>query len=146
MTYLYKNFKNKKIVTEIEELKNTDMQEAPIKKDRILTYNIYTDEDHLRYSYFIQETLLKQSEAAKLANINYKAARKWKTSFNKDPEQNVLCKKNRTSNRPQSKLDERRREHLVYLFDENPSAVIQDTVENLTKSFEGLKIKKKQSL
>jgi Tat protein secretion system quality control protein TatD with DNase activity len=31
---------------------------------------------------------------------------------------------------------------LVDFFDENPSAVIQDGVENLTKSFEGLDIKK----
>ncbi|KAG0732807.1 hypothetical protein G6F60_013832 [Rhizopus arrhizus] len=32
--------------------------------------------------------------------------------------------------------------HLINFFDENPSAVIQDAVENLTKSFEGLEIKK----
>lgn len=32
--------------------------------------------------------------------------------------------------------------HLIDFFDENPSAIIQDAVENLTKSFEGLEIKK----
>ncbi|KAG1152798.1 hypothetical protein G6F37_000839 [Rhizopus arrhizus] len=32
--------------------------------------------------------------------------------------------------------------HLINFFDENPSAVIQDAVENLTKSFEVLEIKK----
>ncbi|EIE86270.1 hypothetical protein G6F46_010050 [Rhizopus delemar] len=32
--------------------------------------------------------------------------------------------------------------HLINFFDENPSVVIQDAVENLTKSFEGLEIKK----
>ncbi|EIE92067.1 hypothetical protein RO3G_16778 [Rhizopus delemar RA 99-880] len=32
--------------------------------------------------------------------------------------------------------------HLINFFNENPSAVIQDAVENLTKSFEGLEIKK----
>lgn len=32
--------------------------------------------------------------------------------------------------------------HLINFFDKNPSAVIQEAVEDLTKSFEGLEIKK----
>lgn len=34
--------------------------------------------------------------------------------------------------------------YLTNFFDENPVAVIRDAVENLTKSFEGLQIKKSQ--
>ena len=143
LTNLQKYIKNREIVTEVEEPKDTPMQEAPLKKERKLVYSTYTDEDRLRYFYFIQEKLMKPVEAAKLANVNYETARKWKTAYNKDPDQNIPFKKtNRTSNRPQSKLNEQHKSHLIDFFDENPSAVIQDAVENLTKIFEGLDIKK----
>lgn len=94
-------------------------------------------------SFFIQKKLKKPAEAAKLANVYYETSRKWKTAYNKDPEQKIPFKKtNRTSNRPESKLNESHKEHLSVFFDENPSAIIQDAVENLKKSFEGLKISK----
>lgn len=83
------------------------------------------------------------SEAAKAANVNYETARKWKRANDQDPDKNIPFKKtNRTSNRPESKLNEQHKAYLTDFFDENPSAVIQDAVENLTKSFEGLQIKK----
>jgi hypothetical protein len=36
---------------------------------------------------------MKPVEAAKLANADYKTARKWKTAYNKDPDQNIPFKK-----------------------------------------------------
>ncbi|KAI8643970.1 hypothetical protein BD408DRAFT_413860, partial [Parasitella parasitica] len=61
---------------------------------------------------------MKPAEAAKLANVNYETARTWKA------------------------LNESHKEHITSFLDENPSAVIQDAVEDLTRSFEGLEIKK----
>jgi transposase-like protein len=119
------------------------MQEAPAKKERLSVYNTYTNEDRLRYFFFIQEKLMKPAEAARLANVNPETARKWKRAFDNDPEQKIPLKKtNRTSNRAPSQLNEQHKAHLVDFFDENPSAVIQDAVDSLTKSFEGLQIKK----
>lgn len=119
------------------------MQEAPAKKERLSSYNTYTNEDRLRYFFFIQEKLMKPAEAAKLANVNPEAARKWKRAFDNDPEQKAPLKKtNRISNRAPSQLNEQHKAHLVEFFDENPSAVIQNAVDNLTKGFEGLQIKK----
>ncbi|KAI8636345.1 hypothetical protein BD408DRAFT_426312, partial [Parasitella parasitica] len=86
---------------------------------------------------------MKPAEAAKLANVNYETARKWKAVYKKDPEHNIPFKKtNRTSICHKSKLNESHKEHITSFFDENPSAVIQDAVEDLTRSFEGLEIKK----
>ncbi|KAI8645340.1 hypothetical protein BD408DRAFT_411768, partial [Parasitella parasitica] len=120
------------------------MQEAPPKKERISTYNTYSDEGRRRYFYFIHEHLLKSSEAARLANVNPETARKWKRAYENDPENRIPFKKKttRTSNPLPSRLNEQHKAYLVDFFDENPTAVILDAVENLTKSFEGLEIKK----
>ncbi|CAO3678991.1 unnamed protein product [Rhizopus microsporus] len=103
----------------------------------------YTNEDRLRYFFFLHEKLMKPAEAAKLANVNPETARKWKREYERDPEKKIPFKKtNHISNRAPSQLNENHKMHLINFFDENPSAVIQDAVENLTKSFEGLEIKK----
>lgn len=58
-------------------------------------------------------------------------------SRTKSQKRTSLSKKtNRTSNRPPSKLNDEHKAHLTDSFDENPSAIIQDAVQNLIKSFE----------
>ncbi|KAI8636537.1 hypothetical protein BD408DRAFT_376719, partial [Parasitella parasitica] len=54
----------------------------------------------------------------------------------------LLKKTNRAPICHKRKLNESHKEHITSFFDENPSAVIQDAVEDLTRSFEGLEIKK----
>ncbi|KAI8642483.1 hypothetical protein BD408DRAFT_416599 [Parasitella parasitica] len=117
------------------------MQEAPPKKERISNYNTYSDEDRRRHFYFMHEHLLKPSE--KLRDLQTK----WKRAYENDPENGIPFKKTtRTSNRVPSRLNEQHKAYLVDFFDENPTAVIQNAVENLTKSFEGLEIKKNCNL
>ncbi|KAI9330548.1 hypothetical protein BD770DRAFT_432631 [Pilaira anomala] len=143
LTDLQKYIKNKKVLTETEAIKDIDMEEVPAKKERATVYNQYSNEDRLRYFYFLHEKLMKPCDAAKAANINYETARKWKRTYNNDPEKNIPFKKtNRTPNRPKSQLNDQHKMHLINFFDDDPSAVIQDAVENLVKSFEGLEIKK----
>lgn len=77
------------------------------------------------------------------ANVNPETARKRKREYDNDLNKNIPFKKtNRTSKRAPSQLNENHKMHLINFFDENPSAVIQEAVEDLTKSFEGLEIKK----
>ncbi|KAG1568890.1 hypothetical protein G6F50_006877 [Rhizopus delemar] len=109
------------LLSERIDPKDADMKEIPINKERNTTYDIYTNEDRLRYFFYLHEKLLKPAEAAKLANVNPETARKWKAS---------------------SQLNENHKMHLLNFFDENPSAVIQAAVEDLTKSFEDLEIEK----
>ncbi|KAG1626021.1 hypothetical protein G6F44_012543 [Rhizopus delemar] len=143
LTNLHKYIKNKQVIVENEEPKDVDMKEIPVNKERSTTYNTYTNEDRLRYFFFLHEKLMKPADAAKLANVNPETARKWKREYDNDPEKNIPFKKtNRTSKRAPSQLNENHKMHLINFFNENPSAVIQDAVENLTKSFEGLEIKK----
>ncbi|KAI8645490.1 hypothetical protein BD408DRAFT_338536, partial [Parasitella parasitica] len=56
------------------------------KKERSSACNIYTNEDRLRYFFFLHEKLIKPTGAAKLANINPEAARMWKRKYEKDLE------------------------------------------------------------
>lgn len=99
----------------MEELKDTDMREAPPKKERTLVYNTYSDED--RQFFFIQEKLMIPFQAAKAANIYYETARKWKAAYNRDSEKNIPIKKtNCTSNGPQSKLTEDYKANLIDFF------------------------------
>lgn len=57
-------------------------------------------------------------------------------------EKKSLSKKKKKTNRTSNRLNDQHETHLIDFFDENPSVIIQDAVENLTKSFEGLEIKK----
>ncbi|KAI9362583.1 hypothetical protein BD770DRAFT_407681 [Pilaira anomala] len=100
LTDLQKYIKNKKVLSETKALKDIDTEEAPAKKERATGYNQYSNEDRLRYFYFLHETI------------------------------------------PKSNLNDQHKAHLINFFDDDPSAVIQDAVENLVKSFEGLEIKK----
>lgn len=94
------------------------MEETALKKERELVYNNYTDEDRRRYFFFIQQKLMAPFQTAKkAANAHYETARKWKTAYNKDPEKKIPAKKtNRTPSRPQSKLSDDHKAHLVFLM------------------------------
>jgi hypothetical protein len=65
LTNLHKYIKNKKVIVENEEPKDVDMKEVPINKERNTTYNIYTNEDRLRYFFYLHEKLMKPADAAK---------------------------------------------------------------------------------
>lgn len=86
---------------------------------------------------------MKLKESVVSANVNYHTARKWNQQQKENPDSFVFHNKtNLVSTRPKSKLDDRHKEHVKNFFDENSRATIVDAVENLTKSFEGLEIKK----
>jgi transposase len=70
------------------------MREAAPRKERSQQYNVYTIEDRKRYFYFLKEKLMKPKEAAKAANVNYDTARKWKKTYEEDPEREIPTKKN----------------------------------------------------
>lgn len=131
LTNLQEYIKNKKVVTEVEACKDTEMTEKPIEKERNLVYNIYTVEERQRYFYYLQQRLMKPTEAAKAGNVNPETARKWKLAYDKDPNKQIPVKKtNRTSNYPKSQLGDEQKAYLTNFYDENPTATIQDAVEN----------------
>ncbi|KAL0074858.1 hypothetical protein F4703DRAFT_1723095, partial [Phycomyces blakesleeanus] len=106
-------------------------------------YNVYTFEDRKRYFYFLKEKLMKPRQAAIAANVNYDTALKWKQTYEDDPERNIPVKKtDKTIYRIVSQLNEAHESHLINFFDEDSTATIQDTVEDLTAKFADLDIKK----
>ena len=83
------------------------MEEAIAKKERSRQYNVYTLEYRKWYFYYLKEKLMKPREAAQAANVNYDTARKWKKTYEEDPDRTILTKKtNLGSNRPISQLGE----------------------------------------
>jgi hypothetical protein len=93
LTNLHKYIKNKKVVTESEEPKDTDMREEFSKKERSAAHNVYSDEDRRRYFYFILEKLMAPSQAAKDVNVDYKTVRKLKKHTTKTQRKKHLLKK-----------------------------------------------------
>ncbi|KAI8885960.1 hypothetical protein K501DRAFT_178718, partial [Backusella circina FSU 941] len=77
---------------------DTEMKEAEPKKERDLQCNVYTLEYRKRYFYFLKEKHMKPKEEASAANVNYDTARKWKKTYDDDPERDIPVKKtNKTS-------------------------------------------------
>ncbi|KAI8884563.1 hypothetical protein K501DRAFT_181997 [Backusella circina FSU 941] len=146
LTDLRKYIKNQDVQVEARSPADTEMKEAEPKKERNLQYNVYTFEDRKRYFYFLKEKLMKPKQAAIAAiaaNVNYDTARKWKQTYENDPERNVPVKKtNKTIHKIVSRLNEAHKSHLIDFFDEDSTATIQDAVEDLTAKFTGLDIKK----
>ncbi|KAG2237154.1 hypothetical protein INT48_004656 [Thamnidium elegans] len=73
LTNLKKYIKNKKVPIE-DEANDVEMKETLPKKERISTYNTYSDYDRRRYFYFVKEKLMTPSQAAKAANVHYETA------------------------------------------------------------------------
>lgn len=93
LTDLRKYIKNQEVQVETRSPADTEMKEAEPKKERDLQYNVYTFEDRKRYFYFLKEKLMKPKQAAIAANVNYNTARKWKQTYEDDPERNIPVKK-----------------------------------------------------
>lgn len=74
---------------------------------------------------------MKPSEAAKAVSVNYEATQKRKRTYDRDAKKIPFKKINRTSNKPVSKLNDQHKAHLTNFFNETPSAIIQDAVENI---------------
>ncbi|KAG2191488.1 hypothetical protein INT47_004432 [Mucor saturninus] len=121
LTELRKYIKNQEVQVEARSPADTKMKEAVPKKERDLQYN----------------------KAAIAANVNYATVRKWKQTYDDDPERNITIKKiNKTIYRIVSQLNEAHKSHLIKFFDEDSTTTIQDAVEDLTAKFADLDIKK----
>ncbi|RCH82611.1 hypothetical protein CU098_008558 [Rhizopus stolonifer] len=99
LTDLRKCIKNKNVQVDLTTMHGTMMSEATPRKERPHQYNVYTIEDRKRYFYFLKEKLMKPREAAKAAkaaNVNYDTARKWKKTYEEDPEREIPTKKNKS--------------------------------------------------
>lgn len=81
LTDLRKYIKNQNIQVEARSSADAEMKEAELKKERFLQYNVYTLEDCERQFYFLKEKLMKPTQAALAANVNYGTARKWKKTY-----------------------------------------------------------------
>lgn len=126
-----------------EELNDVTMEEAAVKKERESEYNKYEEKDRLLYLYFVVEKRMTNSAAAKAANVNEHTARKWKRKYKENPEEYVPYKlTNLVPSRPESQLNDGHKDHLINFFDKNKRATITDAVDDLTRNFADLDIKK----
>ncbi|KAK4510780.1 SCF ubiquitin ligase complex subunit cdc4 [Mucor velutinosus] len=122
---------------------DTTMKDAPKKKDRAAEYTKYTPYQREAYIHYAFEKGLTHDESCRLANVNKYTARKWRAEYKSNPDAGVPEKKtNKTGKQRISQLNEQHKDILIRFYDEKPIATIQDGVEALTNSFEGLTIKK----
>lgn len=74
---------------------------------------------------------MKRKAVAEAANFNYNTACKRKKTMSEDPEEHIPLKKNnRTCNCNITRLTDSHKDYLISYFDENPTAVIQEAVED----------------
>ncbi|KAI8360726.1 hypothetical protein EDC96DRAFT_566064 [Choanephora cucurbitarum] len=122
---------------------DTTMKEAPEKKDRATEYTKYTPYQREAYIHYAFEKGTTHDESCRLAIVNKYTARKWRAEYKSNPDAGIPEKKtNKTGKQCISQLDEQHKDMLICFYDEKPTATIQDGVEALINSFEGLTIKK----
>lgn len=114
--------------------------ENEIKSGR--SYNNYTDKQMAVFLYFHRIKLLKAAPAARKAGIHERTAQVWAKRLRENPEWNIFEKQTNLVNRQPPQLQKEHKQFLINLFDERPQATIQDAVDELTKNFEGLGVKK----
>ncbi|KAI8346389.1 hypothetical protein EDC96DRAFT_567853 [Choanephora cucurbitarum] len=132
-----------KFIKHTEEGHDTTMKEAPEKKDRATEYTKYTPYQREAYIHYAFEKGMTHDESCRLANVNKYTARKWRAEYKSNPDAGIPEKKtNKTGKQRISQLNEQHKDMLICFYDEKPTATIQDGVEALINSFEGLTIKK----
>ena len=112
------------------------------EKRKTKNYTEYSDKEREMFFDYKLQHLMSTRGAAKKLNIKPSTAQKWWDNYLEDPDNYVVGKKTNRQNRKPAALNDEHKEFLTECFDENPQAFIVDAVENLTKKFEGLDIKK----
>ncbi|KAL1925902.1 hypothetical protein VTP01DRAFT_7241 [Rhizomucor pusillus] len=100
------------------------MREASIKRN----YTLYTDQDKARFFKLLFEKCLSASAAAKQLGIHVRTARRWAKQYERDPDS--IFQKHRKTGRPRL-LNEEHKEMILDCIDENPSAVLEQVMEQL---------------
>lgn len=75
---------------------------------------------------------------ARKYNINLRTGQRWWNKYKEDPDSFFIPKERGIH----KILNEEHKKFLINLFDDNPSTVIEQAVDSLTKQFEGLEIAK----
>lgn len=106
-------------------------------------YRTYTDEQIEKLIDLVIEQHATAAEAARITGINERTAQRLVKEW-KDRGSNELPVRSQTAKRrgPKNKLTEEHSQFLIDYIDENPLAVLEETMDALCARFEGLKISK----
>ncbi|ORE04949.1 hypothetical protein BCV72DRAFT_186131, partial [Rhizopus microsporus var. microsporus] len=85
--------------------------------------------------------LYKAAPAGRMAAIAERTAQNWAKRLKEGPEWDIYEKQTNRVNRKKSRLQERHKNYIRELYDNNPFATIKDVVDDLTKVFEGFSLK-----
>ncbi|KAG1056780.1 hypothetical protein G6F43_001349 [Rhizopus delemar] len=102
--------------------------------------SVYTDQEKESFFKLKFEKCLSASAAAKQLGINARTAQRWSQEYDKDPDGVFDNKKRKTERKPA--LQEEHKRYLQDYIDENPTAVLDEVMDNLTRTFGGPKISK----
>ncbi|ORZ13624.1 hypothetical protein BCR42DRAFT_67551 [Absidia repens] len=87
------------------------------------------------------EKLVSAAKAGKEYGVGPRVAQRWIKEYKESGKQEEP-ENNKTKPGPKSRLGDEHKRHLIEFIDDNPSAIIDQAVDSLTKQFEGLVIKK----
>ncbi|CEP17361.1 hypothetical protein [Parasitella parasitica] len=127
-----------------DESLDEQMEEAIDRvKTRTKTYNVYTNDQKLRFVYYNRVKLSNAAKSGRLAGgIAERTAQKWAKKLKEDKDWNIFEKQTNKCKLGTSQLEDRHKDHLISLYDANPQARLDDAVESLAANFEGFNLKK----
>lgn len=139
LSKLYQEENNKTEAMQIENSVNAEidvaMREASIKRN----YTLYTNQDKVRFFKLLFEKCLSASATAKQLGIHVRTAQRWARQYERDPDS--IFETCRKTGRPRL-LGEEHKKFILDCIDENPSAALEQVMEQLRQVFTGLKASK----
>lgn len=85
--------------------------------------------------------LYKAAPAGRMAAVAERTAQNCAKGLKEDPEWDIYEKQTNRVNRKKSQLQEEHKNYIRELYDNNPFAITNDVVDDLTKVFEGFSLK-----
>ncbi|ORZ06280.1 hypothetical protein BCR42DRAFT_496423 [Absidia repens] len=127
---------------ELEMLTNMEMYSACQyeQQDETMTQQQQEDVKSLVIAYHLEKRV-SAAKAGKEYGVGPRVAQRWIKEYKESGKQEEP-ENNKTKLGPKSRLGDEHKRHLIEFIDDNPSAIIDQAVDSLTKQFEGLVIKK----
>ncbi|ORE00840.1 hypothetical protein BCV72DRAFT_218409 [Rhizopus microsporus var. microsporus] len=102
-------------------------------------YTLYTDQDKVRFFKLMFENVMSVSAAAKRLGIHVRTAQRWAQMYKTDPD-SIFIKYKKTGR--SRILQVEYKQVILEYIDENPSAVLEQVMDQLLQKFQDFKVSK----
>lgn len=126
----------------MDEKPSSDNLDGPVKEDIVKykkEYTAYSDTQKYRVILCILDKLVSAREAGKRNGVHPRTAQRWWKAYSEAPDTFFDPKR---SGAVKKELNQVHKDHVIKLIDDNPSTVIDEVLDSLTREFDGLNLSK----